>query len=76
MEADRLGALPADKTYQLWGVIGGETISLGLLGPDPSVVPFSVAGDGSVQAFAITAEHAGGVVQSANKPVVSGEVTA
>jgi anti-sigma factor RsiW len=76
VEADRLGALPAGKTYQLWGVIGGKTISLGLLGPDPSVVPFSVAGDGSVQAFAITAEHAGGVVQSTNQPVVSGEVTA
>jgi anti-sigma-K factor RskA len=68
--------LPTDRTYQLWGVIGGKTISLGLLGPDPSVVPFSVAGDGSVQAFAITAEHAGGVVQSTNQPVVSGEVTA
>jgi hypothetical protein len=76
VEADRLGALPVDKTYQLWGVIGGKTISLGLLGPDPSVVPFSVAGDGSVQAFAITAEHTGGVVQSTNQPVVSGEVTA
>ncbi len=76
VEVDRLRTLPSDKTYQLWGVIGGKTISLGLLGPEPSVVPFSVAGDGSVQAFAITAEHAGGVVQSANQPVVAGEVTA
>jgi hypothetical protein len=76
VEADRLQALPSDRTYQLWGEIGGRTISLGLLGPDPAVVPFSVAGDGSVQAFAITAEHAGGVVQSSNQPVVSGPVTA
>jgi len=76
VEGDQLHALPSDRTYQLWGVIGGKTISLGLLGPDPSVVPFSVAGDGSVQAFAITAEHAGGVVQSQNQPVVAGEVTA
>jgi anti-sigma-K factor RskA len=76
VEKDRLDALPADKTYQLWGVIRGRTISLGLLGPDPSVVPFSVAGDGSVEAFAITAEQAGGVVQSSHQPVVSGEVTA
>jgi hypothetical protein len=71
-----LAALPADRTYQLWGVIGGKTISLGLLGRNPSVVPFSVAGDGSVDAFAITAEHAGGVIQSANQPVVAGEVSA
>jgi hypothetical protein len=73
---DQLHALPSDKTYQLWGVIGGKTISLGLLGADPSVVPFSVAGDGSVQAFAITAEQSGGVIQSQNQPVVAGEVTA
>ncbi len=73
---DQLHSLPADKTYQLWGVIGGKTISLGLLGSNPSVVPFSVAGDGSVQAFAITAEQSGGVIQSQNQPVVAGEVTA
>ncbi len=76
VEVDQLHALPSDKTYQLWGVIGGKTISLGLLGSDPAVVPFSVAGDGSVQAFAITAEQSGGVVQSTNQPVVAGEVTA
>ena len=56
VEVDRLSTLAADRTYQLWGEIGGRTISLGLLGPAPSVVPFSVAGNGSVQAFAITAE--------------------
>lgn len=76
VEAHRLPALPAGRTYQLWGSIGGRTISLGLLGPRPAVVPFSVAGDRSVQAFAITAERAGGVVQSTNPPVVAGEVTA
>jgi hypothetical protein len=76
VEVGQLAALPADRTYQLWGVIGGKTISLGLLGRNPSVVPFSVAGDGSVDAFAITAEHAGGVIQSANQPVVAGEVSA
>ena len=76
VQVHQLRALPSGRTYQLWGVIGGKTISLGLLGPDPVVVPFSVAGDGSVEAFAITAEHAGGVVQSANQPVVAGEVSA
>ncbi len=76
VEANGLHSLPSGRTYQLWGEIGGQTISLGLLGRDPVVVPFSVAGDGSVQAFAITDEHAGGVVQSTHQPVVSGEVTA
>ena len=76
VEAGGLSALPRDRTYQLWGVIGGQTISLGLLGPSPGVVPFSVAGDVAGNAFAITAEHGGGVVHSSNQPVVSGQVTA
>jgi len=76
VEARGLAALPKSKTYQLWGVVGHQTISLGLLGSDPSVVSFSVAGSVPVRAFAITAEHAGGVIQSSNQPVVAGEVSA
>jgi hypothetical protein len=76
VEAGPLSALPRSETYQLWGIIGGRTISLGLMGRDPKVVPFSVAGDQPVAAFAITAERAGGVVQSSHQPVVTGEVTA
>jgi hypothetical protein len=75
VQAEGLASLPKAETYQLWGVIGGQTISLGLLGSDPAVVPFSVAGDMPVEAFAITAERSGGVVQSSNQPVVAGEVT-
>jgi anti-sigma factor RsiW len=75
VEARGLSTLPSDKTYQLWGVIGDRTISLGLLGRSPGVVPFSVAAGATVDAFAITAEHGGGVVQSTNPPVVAGTVT-
>ena len=71
---DGLSALPSDRTYQLWGVVGSRTISLGLLGPRPGIVPFSVAGSPGVSAFAITDEVAGGVVVSANKPVAVGTV--
>lgn len=75
VEAQGLSSLPRTETYQLWGIVGSQTISLGLLGADPTVVPFSVGGDVPVEAFAITAEHAGGVVQSSNQPVVAGELT-
>jgi anti-sigma factor RsiW len=68
-----LVALPDDRTYQLWGVVGSNTISLGLLGSHPGIVPFSVAGS-PVSAFAITDEVAGGVVKSANQPVAVGTV--
>ena len=76
VEGGGLSSLPQTETYQLWGVIGGRTISLGLLGSAPRVVAFSVAGNEPVDAFAITAEHAGGVVQTTRQPVVAGDVTA
>jgi len=75
VEAGTLAGLGSDQTYQLWAVIGHQTISLGLLGSQPGVVPFSVAGNAQVSAFAITAEQAGGVIHSTHQPVVAGEVT-
>ncbi len=64
-----LAPLPADKTYQLWGVIGGRAISLGLLGNQPSTVPFTIDTAATVSAYAVTAERAGGVVVSTHAPV-------
>ena len=75
VEAGRLAPLTDRQTYQLWGVVGQHTISLGLLGPHPSVVAFSVAGSVPVSAFAITAEHSGGVIQTTHQPVVAGQVS-
>jgi len=69
-----LSPLPAGRTYQLWGVVGGRAISLGLLGPHPGIVPFSAAGTVPVTGFAVTDEAAGGVVRSANRPVAVGSV--
>ena len=71
---DGLAPLASDRTYQLWGVVGSRTISLGLLGTHPGIVPFSVAGSPGVTTFAITDEVAGGVVKSANQPVAVGTV--
>lgn len=76
VQAQGLSGLPGDQTYQLWGVVGRKTISLGLLGSRPEVIVFSVAGAPSVSVFAITAEQSGGVVQSNHQPVVAGEVHA
>ena len=68
-----LATLPKGETYQLWGVVGGQRISLGLLGTDPDVVAFRAAGT-SVSAMAITAEAAGGAVQPTRPPVATGLV--
>lgn len=69
----RLAPLPAARTYQLWGVVGGQRISYGVLGSSPgAVMPFR-ASDG-VQALAVTAEVAGGVVSSTQRPVAVGVI--
>ena len=73
--AEALPTLAADRTYQLWGAVGDELVSLGVLGSDPRVISFPVEG-GGYRAFAITEEQAPGVVQSRNSPVVAGSVTA
>ncbi len=57
-----LPTLTADRTYQLWGIIGGQTISLGLLGPAPTQAAFTVAGSGVPSQLGVTVEPAGGSV--------------
>jgi anti-sigma factor RsiW len=66
LEAQALPDLPADRTYQLWGVVGDQVISLGVIGGSPTIAPFSVDGDVVVAALVITNEVAGGVVSDGN----------
>ncbi len=59
-----LPSLPSDRTYQLWGLIDGRAISLGVLGHRPGVESFSV--DGNLTVLMISNEVAGGVPTDAN----------
>jgi hypothetical protein len=71
--APRLVPLSSSQTYQLWGVVGLQKVSYGLIGSDPATVTaFRVGSD--VQALAVTAEEAGGVVVTSHTPVVVGTV--
>jgi anti-sigma factor RsiW len=69
--ADKLPALAHDRTYQLWALANDQKISAGVLGADPRVVAFRYAPAG-LSGFAVTDEHAGGVVASNSAPVVLG----
>jgi anti-sigma factor RsiW len=64
-----LPRLASDRTYQLWGVVQGKTVSLGLLGSHPGDVSFTVDPAAPVTVFAVTDETAGGVVRSTHSPV-------
>lgn len=60
------------QDYQLWGVIGDNVISLGVLGSRPEVSTFTVAGD--LKALAITKERPGGVEKTDQTPELQGEL--
>jgi anti-sigma-K factor RskA len=69
LRAASLPALPDGRTYQLWGISGGEEpVSLGVLGREPGVVTFSAEGyDG----FAVTEEAAPGAPAPTQDPLVT-----
>jgi hypothetical protein len=71
LRAASLPRLDAGRTYQLWGKVGDELVSLGVLGADPGIVPFRAD---EVTLLAVTEETAGGVVRSTHAPVVTGVV--
>jgi hypothetical protein len=64
-----LPSLATDETYQLWGVVGGDRVSLGVVGSKPAYQAFSTPA--SVSALAMTVERAGGVVAPTKTPVVA-----
>ncbi len=64
--------LASDRTYQMWGVIGPEVISLGVLGNEPTVSAFHA--DPDVESILITDEVRGGVPVTQQTPVSQGEL--
>lgn len=70
---DNLPALTEAETYQLWALVGGTTVSVGVLGSDPSVTAFRAPAD--TKLLALTAEKAGGVPVSQKPPLAAGFLT-
>ncbi len=69
-----LPTLPARETYQLWGIVSGKAISIGLMGRAPGHVTFTVSGTPRPSALAVTAEPAGGSMTPSHPIVASGAV--
>ncbi|HEX3539987.1 MAG TPA: anti-sigma factor [Acidimicrobiales bacterium] len=68
-----LATLPADQTYQMWGVVNGARISLGVIGDTPTYAAFTTPPVATV--LAMTVEERGGVVSSTKTPVVTAVVS-
>jgi anti-sigma-K factor RskA len=69
-----LPALAGKETYQLWGVINGTSISMGLMGRSPQHVAFTVSGSPSPSVLAVTVEPSGGSVTPSSAIIASGAV--
>ena len=52
--------LPANETYQLWGIVKGSPVSIGVMGRSPQNVTFTMASSPSPSALSVTVEPAGG----------------
>jgi anti-sigma-K factor RskA len=72
--ASNMAPLPATSTYQLWAVIGGRAISVGVLGARPSAVAFSIDPGTTTAAYLLTVEPAGGVVAPTTTPIAQARV--
>ncbi|HLI73696.1 MAG TPA: anti-sigma factor [Acidimicrobiales bacterium] len=71
----RLPALAAGRTYQLWGFVHGQPVSLGLLTRHPTYETFTVDPSAPVASFAVTDESAGGSPRPTATPLAVGTAT-
>jgi anti-sigma-K factor RskA len=67
-------ALSSNETYQLWGIINGTPISIGLMGDSPNEVGFTVSGTPTPSSLDVTVEPAGGTQMPTSPVVASGAV--
>ena len=72
--SSHLPKLTSGHTYQLWGIVGTQPISLGLLGASPQQATFTMAGSVQPIQLRITAEPAGGSVTPTGSTVATGTV--
>lgn len=77
VDGSTLAVLDSDHTYQLWGVVqtpdGQQVISLGVLGPQFDIAPFTVR-QGTLVKLVLTEETRGGVPVSSQPAALAGDI--
>lgn len=77
LDGTTLAVLDAEHTYQLWGVVqtpdGQQVISLGVLGPQFDIAPFTVR-QGTLVKLVLTEETRGGVPVSSQPAALAGDI--
>jgi anti-sigma-K factor RskA len=69
-------ALASKDTYQLWGVVNGSPVSIGVMGSSPGQVTFTMSSSPGPSELAVTVQKAGGSLTPAKDFVASGPVHA
>ena len=72
--SSKLTPLPAGEAYQMWGIVDGTPVSIGVMGSQPRHVAFTLASSPGPSILGITVEPAGGAVTPSNPMVASGAV--
>ncbi len=71
-----LPALASNDTYQLWGIVKGAPVSIGVMGTSPRHVAFTLASSPGPSELAITVQKAGGSLTPAKNFAAAGPVVA
>jgi hypothetical protein len=69
-------ALASNDTYQLWGIVNGSPVSIGVMGSSPGQVTFTLNASPGPTELAVTVQKAGGSLTPAKRFVASGPVVA
>jgi len=68
--------LASEDTYQLWGIVKGSPVSIGVMGSSPGPVTFTLNSSPGPSELAVTVQKAGGSLTPAKNFVASGPVHA
>lgn len=66
--------LESDQTYQLWGIVKGSPVSIGVMGNAPGRVTFTMASSPAPTELAVTVQQSGGSLTPSKIFVATGAV--
>ncbi len=70
----KMPTLVSSQTYQLWAIVNGKPVSIGIMGSKPGHVSFTMASSPAPSELAVSVENAGGAKQPTRPLVATGVV--
>jgi hypothetical protein len=72
--SSHMPVLASDQTYQLWGIVKGSPVSIGVMGNSPGRVTFTMASSPAPSELAVTVQQSGGSPTPSKNFVATGAV--